>query len=110
MGGCAVSRVKILRDTHRHRIGQEPGTAALCFVPKLNMYESLQDASEGLGDAYREAPIRAAADTYILHAEGIFLAELKETLSARVGLGISIVQGEVGFLPILATSDLQHRY
>jgi len=74
------------------------------------MYESLQDAFEGLDDAYCEAATRAAADTYILYAAAIFLAGLKETLSARVELGISIVQGEVGFLRILATSDLQHRY
>ncbi len=38
------------------------------------MYESLQDTFEGLDDAYGEAPIRAAADPYILYAAAIFLS------------------------------------
>lgn len=45
----------------------EPGTPAFCVVPKSNRFETLRDAYESLGDAYREVPLFAPAGTCILY-------------------------------------------
>ena len=50
----------------------EPGTPAFCVVPKSNMYNSLQEAFNGLDDDHLEVPIYAPAGTCILYDTAIF--------------------------------------
>src|SRR6185295_7485623 len=44
-----------------------PGTPAFCVVPDSRQYSSLQEAFEGLGNAYREQPLYGAAGTCVLY-------------------------------------------
>ena len=54
----------------------QPGTPAFCVVPKSNMYKSLQEAFDGLGDDYLEVPIYAPAGTCVLYDTAIFHTRL----------------------------------
>jgi hypothetical protein len=49
-----------------------PGTPAFSVVPGSNHYATLQEAFEGLGDAYQEVPIYGAAGTCILYDTALF--------------------------------------
>ncbi len=54
----------------------EPGTPAFCVVPQSNIYNTLQDAFDGLGTTYREVPIYAPAGTCVLYDTAIFHTRL----------------------------------
>ncbi len=47
-------------------------TPAFCVVPGSHRYESLKEAFEGLGDEYREQPIRGSAGTCVLYDTALF--------------------------------------
>ena len=53
-----------------------PGTPAFCVVPDSRGYETLREAYEGLGDAYREVPLYGPAGTCVLYDTATFHARL----------------------------------
>ncbi len=50
----------------------EPGTPAFCVVPQSNVYATLREAFEGLGEDYLEVPIFGRAGTCVLYDTAIF--------------------------------------
>ncbi|MFU8816689.1 MAG: phytanoyl-CoA dioxygenase family protein [Pseudomonadales bacterium] len=53
-----------------------PGTPAFCVVPRSNRYQTLREAYDALGDAYREVPLYGAAGTCVLYDSATFHTRL----------------------------------
>jgi hypothetical protein len=54
----------------------EPGAPCFCVVPDSNHYLSLQEAHDGLGNAYREQPLYGPAGTCVLYDTATFHTRL----------------------------------
>ena len=64
-----LCRIHYLTDT-------QPGTPAFCVVPASNRFETLREAFEEQGDAYREVPIYGPAGTCIIYDSALFHTRL----------------------------------